>query len=155
MVSTNAVADEAVSPPPAAARWVVFTCAGKHFGFPLQVVSEIVTPRPFTRLPGAGRAVCGLVGLRGRVVTVFDTGTMLGLDPAAAQSDHRLLLIEVDSRRVGMAIDGVIAIAPARLEPRSGELGGRLAKAVLGTGRVHETTFVALDPEALVTPLLR
>jgi chemotaxis signal transduction protein len=58
----------------------------------LDCVVEIIPPRPFTRLPGAGADVCGLVGVGGRVVTVFDLGVVLGLGRAADHADHRLLL---------------------------------------------------------------
>jgi purine-binding chemotaxis protein CheW len=136
------------------ARWVMFVCDGQRFGIRLDQVSEIVPPRPFTRLPGAGPAICGLIGLRGRVVTVVDAGTVLGMRASASLPDHRLLLLELGSRRIGLAVEEVTAVAPARLEPPGDELGGRLARAVVGTARVGDAGFVALDPDALLMHLL-
>jgi chemotaxis signal transduction protein len=146
--------DDAAPDPAIQTRWVVFVCAKERFGFPLSEVREIVPPRPFTRLPGAPRAVCGLVGLRGRAVTVIDAGLVLGLDAASESEDHRLLLLEVEGRAVALAVEAVSAIATARVEASRAGPGGRLAAAVLGTGQVEDAAFVALAPAALLGQLL-
>lgn len=148
MVSNTAVAAEAGTHAPAATAWVVFACGQTRYGVPLERVSEILPPRPFTRLPGTGPEVCGLVALRGRVVTVFDLGVVLGLHGAASLPDHRLLLLQLGARRVGAAVEDVIDIAPARIEPLSGQPG------VVGTGHTEDAAFTALDPQALLERLL-
>jgi purine-binding chemotaxis protein CheW len=154
MVSNIAVADEAAGPAPVTTQWVVFLCRDGRFGIPLAAVREIVTPRPFTRLPGAGPEICGLIGLRGRVVTVVDLGFVLRGHAAATLREHRLLLLDIDGRRVGAAVDEVVTIAPAPLMA-PGDTDGRMAAgAVLGTGRIEDGTFVALDPAVLLAPLL-
>jgi purine-binding chemotaxis protein CheW len=149
MVSNTAVAAEAGSPAPVATPWVVFRCADMRYGVPLDQVSEILSPRPFTRLPGTGPEVCGLVALRGRVVTVFDLGVILGLRGAASLPEHRLLLLHYDVRRIGAAVEDVVDIAPARVDLSTGAVG------VLGTGHTEEMTFTALDPHALLARLLQ
>lgn len=134
---------------PDASQWVVFRCEGRPFGFPLERVSEIITPRPFTRLPGTGPEVCGLVGIRGRVMTVLDLGVLLGLRPAAAQDDHRLLVLDMKRLRMGVVAEEVVAVVSAQVLD-AGEEG----PAVLGTGRSDEGDFTALAPERLLAPLL-
>lgn len=148
MVSNTALAAEAGTHAPPATAWVVFLCGQTRFGVPLERVSEIVPPRPFTRLPGTGPEVCGLVALRGRVVTVFDLGAILGLRGAATLPDHRLLLLQLGARRVGAAVEDVLDIAPARVETQQGQPG------ILGIGYTEDVTFTALDPVALLERLL-
>lgn len=153
MVSSNAADDDAAVSHPAHARWVVFACAGRRYAFPLEHVSEIVAPRPVTRLPGVGPEVCGLIGVRGRAVTVLDFGAMMGAEPAATRPDHRLLLLELDQRHIGFAVDEMLAIRPAQVEA-----GGVVAvgtEAVLGTGVAEGEPFVALDPVRLTAALLQ
>ena len=149
-MSNNAVVAEAGTHAPAVVQWVVFRCAGRRFGFPLETVSEIITPRQFTRLPGTGREVCGLVGVRGRVVTVFDLGVVLDLDSSAATPDHRLLLLTLAGRRIGAAVDEVVSIAPARV--RAGAATDDVW--ILGTGAAEDGEFVALAPQLLLQHLL-
>ncbi|HEX6308793.1 MAG TPA: chemotaxis protein CheW [Longimicrobiales bacterium] len=147
-MSKTAVVAEAGTHVPAGLPWVVFSCEDRRYGVPLDCVSEIVTPRPFTRLPGAGREVCGLVGLHGRVITVFDLGAVLGLRSAASLPDHRLLLLELGARRVGAVVEDVVDIAPARIDARADAPG------VVGTGHMADTAFTALDPRSLLGRLL-
>ncbi|HEX6134536.1 MAG TPA: chemotaxis protein CheW [Longimicrobiales bacterium] len=147
-MSKTAVVAEAGTHAPAVLPWVVFSCEDRRYGVPLDGVSEIITPRPFTRLPGAGREVCGLVGVRGRVITVFDLGAVLGLRSAASLPDHRLLLLELGARLVGAVVEDVVDIAPARID-RAGSTPG-----VLGTGHLADTAFTALDPQSLLGRLL-
>lgn len=147
-MSNIAVVAEAGTHVPAALPWVVFSCEGKRYGVPLERVGEIIAPRPFTRLPGAGPEVCGLVGVRGRLVTVFDMGAVLGLRSAASLPDHRLLLMDLGARRIGAVVEDVIDIAPAQIESGEGAAG------VVGRGRMQDADFTALDPQVLLGRLL-
>jgi purine-binding chemotaxis protein CheW len=155
MVSTS-VAAEAGSYAPPEPQWVVFLCDGRPFGFPLERVTEIMTPRPFTRLPGAGGEVCGLIGVRGRIVTVIDLGVVLGNREAATNVNHRLLLLDLGARRIAAAVDDVLAIEPATLRPYPEGLPGEVHDAaLLGTAVAEVGGFVAMDPAALLERLLQ
>lgn len=119
-----------------------------RYGVPLDCVGEIITARPFTRLPGAGPEVCGLAGVRGRVVTVFDLGAVLGLRSVATLPDYRMLLLDLGARRIGAVVEDVVDIAPARVE-RGGDVPG-----VIGMGHMPDGEFTALDPQVLLGRLL-
>ena len=55
---------------------------GEHrFGVAIERIREIIPARPYTPLPGSGPHVCGLINLRGRIVTVVDLGARLKLPP--------------------------------------------------------------------------
>ncbi|HEX6939411.1 MAG TPA: chemotaxis protein CheW [Longimicrobiales bacterium] len=139
--------------------WAVFGCGDRTFGFPLDRVREILFPRPITRLPGCGPEVCGLIGLRGRIVTVLDVGAALGLRPAVSQPDHRLLVVECGDRLVAGAVETVAAIRPVAVRP-IGRLRAVLRGiavdrgAVLGVGRLDGEPFLALDSDAVLGALL-
>lgn len=165
MVSNNVAAEAGTQAPPDP-QWVVFSCDDRHYGFPLALVREIMTPRPFTRVPGAGPQVCGLIGVRGRVVTVVDAGLMLGGRAAASLPDHRLLLLDLGTRRVGAAVEDVVTITSAPLETAAAGAAGAGASAddaapagvaphaVLGRVHIDGGRFVAIDPVALTEALL-
>lgn len=133
---------------------MVFTCNSRRFVVPLERVREILTPQPFTRLPGCGEEVCGLIGVRGRVITVFDLGVLLVSRPAAEHADHRILLVEHGERLVGAAVDEVLAVAHTTTRPfLPGEpgLGGLELRRddVLGAGEIDGEPVVALDIHAI------
>ncbi|MFN7135178.1 MAG: chemotaxis protein CheW, partial [Myxococcales bacterium] len=63
-------------------RHVVFTAASERYALPLAAVREVVVPATLSRVPRSPAAVCGIMNLRGRVVTVVDLGVLFGLcDP--------------------------------------------------------------------------
>lgn len=145
----SAAADDGNSLP-REAQWVVFVCETRRYGFPLERVSEILTPLPFARLPGTGPAICGLVAVHGRMMAVVDLGVVLGLR-SAAHSDHRLLVVEVGKRQVGVVVEEVAAVTPARVERRApvDEEGP-----VLGIAHMDEGEFTALEPARLLRQLI-
>lgn len=141
---------EDVAPPGSAPPWAFFACGGQGYAVRLDRIHEIVPPQPVTRLPGCGPAVCGLIGLRGRVITVFDLGVLVGGPPATEGPGHRLLLIRREDRIIGLAVEELLTIA-ALPEWEAGAAGGDGAPSVL---RVGDRTFHVLDPDRLLGPLL-
>ena len=90
-------------------EWVVFSCDDQLFGVPLLLTREVTLPQPLTRLPGCGAEVGGLMGLRGRVITVFDLGIVLGRR-SVLHRDYRILVVDHDERVAGLAVDSVAEI---------------------------------------------
>jgi purine-binding chemotaxis protein CheW len=135
-----------------ATRWVVFRCDDKRYGLPLPQVTAIAQPTSYTRLPGCGADVCGLIAVRGRVITVFDLGVILGGPAAAASADHRLLMLDLGDVRVGGAVDAVIEIASADLdEPEAGQPStSELQVATVGRARSDDGDFTGLDLQRLL-----
>lgn len=142
-----------------ASQWVVFACGEHWYGLPLEISREILTPRSLTRLPGCGPEVCGLVGIRGRVHTVFDFGIILGGRSALESPDYRMLVLVVDGRRVAVVVDEVIAVSRelAEIQPLADALphpGGAERADFVGTCVFGDRSFLALDPERILGRLL-
>jgi chemotaxis signal transduction protein len=148
MEAARSDAAEAGTIAPAAPQWVIFVCSGTCLAIELERVQEILTPRPFTRLPGAGAAAAGLVAVRSRIITTYDLGLALGLSAAATCPDHRILLVEDGVRVTGLVVDEVLAVAPLLEEGAPSAAGVALARAastwdrrrvaLLDVGRVLE-----------------
>jgi len=143
----------------AASQWVVFACGEHWFGLPLDRTREILPPRRITRLPGCGPEVCGLVGIRGRVVTVFDFGVIIGRESSVMKPDHRMLVMFVLGRRIAAVVDEIIAV--------SREVAGVLPldtdslrpydidrDDLVGIGALGDRPFLALDPDRILGRLL-
>ena len=136
--------------------WAFFRCEDHGFAVPLASVAEIVPPQPATRLPGCGREVYGLVGLRGRVITVFDLGVLAGGRPATNLPDHRLVLVARGRRLVGLAVETMVTIAaPARQGSARPVLPGALQPGdVSGTVVMEGAPFLHLDVDHLLGRLI-
>ena len=144
---------EAVARVDSAAPWAFFACTGRGYAVRLEQIVEIVPPQPITRLPGCGPAVCGLIGLRGRLITVFDLGVLTGGEPSAAREEYRVLLVRRGDRVVGMAVDELVTIGALgeAVQPMTIEAGADHGRHGLAVGG---RTFIILDPDRIIGPLL-
>ena len=156
-MATSPAAERA--PASAASQWVVFSCGDYWFGLPLDRTREILPPRTITRLPGCGPEVCGLVGIRGRVVTVFDFGVIIGGQSSLMKTDHRMLVLFVRGRRVAAVVDEIIAVSreATGVLPLTGD-GLRPYDIdrddLVGIGALGDRPFLALDPDRILGRLL-
>jgi chemotaxis signal transduction protein len=87
-------------------RLLVFEISGGTFACDMELFREIVPSQRTTRLPGAPDTVCGLINLRGTIVTVIDGGVALG-KPACSRSSGLILLVEYHDRVAGILVDDV------------------------------------------------
>jgi len=79
-----------------AKSFVTFKVADQLFGVPVTEVQDILAPDAIAPVPGGPADVCGLINLRGRIVTVIDMRTRLSLPP----QDHagKGMCVTVESR---------------------------------------------------------
>lgn len=141
------------------AQWVVLACSGYRLAIPVQQVCELVAPRPLTRLPGCGDVVCGLINLRGQIITVFDLGAVLGLRPAIALPEHRLVLFEHHGHLVALAVDNVITTVNLEASQLSTRQEAFLAldlkrPELLGVAATGAVALLAIDPRPILDRLL-
>src|SRR5256714_2189103 len=90
-------------------RLLVFELGGSGYACEMDSFREIVPNQPMTRLPGSPDSVCGLINLRGTIVTVIDGGIVLG-KPPCAKTSGLILLADYFERLVGVGVDDVCDI---------------------------------------------
>lgn len=133
---------------------------GEHrFAVAIDRIREIIPARPYTPLPGSGPHVCGLINLRGRIVTVIDLGARLRLSPASRNPDHSIVIVEHRGRLAGLAVEEVARIVnvdTAALADAADALRAlRVDRAYLrGVGETGGEVFVAVDPDEIIAPIL-
>jgi chemotaxis signal transduction protein len=133
--------------------------AGNHlFALPLESVREILPAKSYTPLPGTAKSVCGLINVRGRIVTVIDLSARMRLVPASTDPEHSVVLLDFENRHIGFAVGEILRIMdidPAALGDSADALRllGLDRNYVLGVGEVDGQMYVALDPAEVVRPL--
>jgi purine-binding chemotaxis protein CheW len=139
-----------------ALRLLLFRSGGRVFAVDAGAVREVLPAMPSTRIPGAPAAVCGLVNVRGTLVTVVDAAQAIGLSSAPAGSAGMLVLVEHRSRPVGLAVDDVLDLVTANGAAPEGAAAppGLRPDLVLGLGVVDDQTYVQLATDVLLEPLL-
>ncbi len=99
--------------PPAAVggEYVSFLLGAANYGVDIHRVLEIRRWEPVTPLPGAAPSVCGVLNLRGEVVTVMDLRRRLGLEPREPGATTVVVVVDTrlggTARSVGLVVDGI------------------------------------------------
>jgi purine-binding chemotaxis protein CheW len=142
-------------PPVPTRRLLVFDVAGAVFACDMDFFREIVPAQRTTRLPGAPDTVCGLINLRGTIVTVIDGGITLGKRPCA-KGTGLTLLIDYLERLVGLGVDDVRDIYDVPVDQIAEAESSQSLAAGIATGAVEieGKKVIVLDVRALVQGVL-
>jgi purine-binding chemotaxis protein CheW len=123
---------------------------GEIFALEAHCVREILDLVPITEVPGSQPFVTGLINVRGKVVPLADLRRKFGMEPTAATSDTRIVVIEVDidgiATTVGLRADKVhevteLAAATLAVAP---EIGMRWRSDFIRCIGKRETDFVVV-----------
>lgn len=134
--------------------YVTFRMGSQMFGVPVQRVQDILVPERIAPVPLAPSEVCGLINLRGRIVTVIDVRIRLGLkdarDPASramgvtVESGHELYTLLVDH------VGDVITLATDSFEANPATVDSLWKDFSKGIHRLSDQLMVILDIDRLL-----
>ena len=103
-------------------------------------ISEILRVPPVTAVPRSSSAIMGIVGVRGKVLTVIDLRCRLGLTvPPPTRQSRILVLPWADHDSVGLYVDRVLEVyrlSHSDIEPSVVGLGRDQSDHVAGIARV-------------------
>ena len=146
------VAEEEPSVP--TRRLLVFEVGGVAFACDMESFREIVPPQPMTRLPGAPNTICGLINLRGTIVTVLDAGIALG-KPAYARARGLILLADYFERWIGIGVDDVRDIQDVPIDQFSAAGAEEASQVgVTGSVEIEGQHVLMLDIKAVVEQII-
>jgi purine-binding chemotaxis protein CheW len=132
-------------------RLLAFEVGANVFACDMDSFREIVPVQRTTRLPGAPGTVCGLINLRGTIVTVIDGGTALG-KPPCDRKNGLILLIDYFERLVGLGVDDVRDIHDVPIDQfgDAGALDSVAAGIVTSAVEMQGRKVLVLDIKVLV-----
>ncbi len=129
-------------------QFVLFSLHDLYFAVPIQKVWRIVPYGPPTRVPHAPPYIEGLMNLHGEIVPVVNLKQRLALPDTPYDEEARILVVEMDEQRVGLAVDRVTAILrvpPSQIAPPPPTLEGIPLPFVTGIVTVDKHIVVILD----------
>jgi purine-binding chemotaxis protein CheW len=135
-------------------EYVTFTTGEQLFGVPIARVQEVFRPGRITRVPLAGTQIAGVLNLRGRIVTVIDMRSRLGLK-ASDEGGEPAMAIGIESRgeSFGLLVDTlgeVLKLADGEREANPVNLDRKLARVAAGVYRLEGELMVVLDVERVL-----
>lgn len=88
-------------------QFISFTVGGGEYAVDIMAVREIRRWSDTTPLPNAPAHVRGVINLRGVIVPIFDMRIRFGQGPTAPTHWHVIIIVNVESRLVGILVDAV------------------------------------------------
>ena len=128
-----------------------FYVADLLLGIPIHEVEEISRYSAVTPVPGAPQSVCGVMSLRGEVVTVLDLRVVLGLGKTDCDRRTRNVIVHAGGERIGLLVDrvaDVVRAAKADLLPPPANLSGAESAMFQAVCRLENELLVLLDVAA-------
>ena len=95
-------------------QWVTFRLDNETYGINVMQVQEVLRYTEIAPVPGAPDYVLGIINLRGNVVTVIDTRSRFGLQPAEVSDNSRIVIIEAEKQVIGIMVDSVAEVVYLR-----------------------------------------
>ena len=151
--------DAASAPAETLPRALVCGSGRERFGIPVEEVAEVLPAQKCVPVPDASPALIGLFGRGGRLVSVIDLATALGLEPATADEGQHFVLLRREQPQVALRVERAFAVS--EILPLTGaEAAGFRNDAVTGYARPaaemadRDETLSLLDTERLLRPFL-
>lgn len=132
-------------------KFVTMRLDSQLFGLPVETVQDVLRPHSITPIPLASSNVAGLINLRGRIVTVIDMRTLMGLDPSP-DGHHLEIVVEQGDDLYSLIVDAVeevLTLPASQCEPPPSNLSPRWHDVAAGIYRLEHELMVVLNVDAL------
>lgn len=128
------------------------------FGVEVTQVQEVLLFQPMTRVPLASPAICGLINLRGQIVTAVDLRLCIGLKPRAADELPMNVVVRGVEGLVSLMVDNigdVIEVSRDAFEPPPPTMKPAQRDVVEAVCKLPGRLLLVLDPERAVAAGVR
>jgi len=135
-------------------EYLAFVLAGETYAIEVAHVAEILKPTPVTEVPRAPGNVLGIIGVRGKLVTVVDLRRRFRLVERPMDRRSRIILTDVGAgEQVGLLVDEVQQVwrlSTEEIEPAH-VLGAEQPAHIAGIGRpIDGVILILLDARPIV-----
>jgi len=133
-------------------RWVGFRLCGQSYALDIRKVQEVLVSAEIEPVPGAPRAVLGVINLRGRIVTVVDPALCLGFATGGSADSRTVVVADSGKDTLGLRVDSVTevcSVAERAIKPAPPIHGREPDTLVRGIVRRGELLLTLLEADQL------
>lgn len=138
-----------------------FFLKGVYFGINVLHVQEVIRPQAITRIPLAPADICGLINLRGQIITVIDLQRRLEMREPQTQLNIKLvdepqgfnIIVRFEDEVVSLLVDNVgdvLEFTQNTFQPPPTTLKGRMRWMLAGAYPLPEGFLLVLDTEKIL-----
>ncbi|MEW5784989.1 MAG: chemotaxis protein CheW [Bacillota bacterium] len=133
---------------------VVCVLEQEEFACKIADVREVLKMVRVTPLPRSLDYVEGVINLRGEVIPVLDLRKRFGLPGSERTEQSRIIIVEVQSRMVGLIVDSVsevIRLPNKQIQEAPNQVAGSRTHLIVGVGKIDERLLIILNLERILT----
>lgn len=122
------------------------------FGIEVQHVQEVLEEQPMTTVPLAAAEVCGLINLRGQIVTAIDLRTCLGRPGQTDREVSPNIILRYEDELWSLVVDqigDVVSIDTSRCAPPPESLSSDCEDLIEATIEMDERLLLILNTTSL------
>ncbi|WP_445632670.1 CheW protein [Nostoc sp. DSM 114161] len=138
-----------------------FFLKGVYFGIDVQHVQEVIRTQAITPVPLAPPDICGLINLRGQIITVIDLQYRLEISQPETQSITKLvdvaqgfnIIVCSDDEIVSLLVDDVgdvLEFPQNTFQPPPATLKGKMRRMLAGAYPLPEGFLLVLDAQKIL-----
>ena len=90
-----------------AGQYLTFKIKQNVYGLEIRSVREIKHMQPISALPDVPPYMVGVINLRDHIIPIMDLRIRLGVDETKFTKDTCIIVVESESRRMGLIVDSV------------------------------------------------
>lgn len=138
---------------PISSQLCTFFLDSQMFGIDVQTVQEVIRYQQMTEIPLAPDAVCGLINLRGQIVTAIDLRKRLGLQRRPEGQLPMNVVVRSDDGAVSLLVDQIGDVQESDMEnfespPET--LRGEARQLIRGAYKMKDRLLLILDTERVI-----
>lgn len=125
------------------------------FGIDILNIQEINKHIDITRVPQAESYIEGILNLRGRIVTIIDLGSKLGLGPVQKSGENRNIIVNSDGEHIGLLVDkigDVLTMKKSDIDVPPSNVAGAKGRFFQGVLKTDEKLIGILDLNKILAP---
>ena len=130
-------------------QFCTFHVGDLFLGIEVERVQEVLRDSDVTPVPTAPSSVCGLINLRGQIVTAIDLGSKFGKAGREGEPST-VLVLDAGSSLLSFVVDragDVVEVDDESFEPPPDTLKGEARRLIRGTYKLQKRLLLVLDVE--------
>ncbi len=134
---------------------VIFSLGDEEFGVEINNVQEIIRMPAITKIPQAPDYVKGVINLRGKIITVINLNTIMGMQNTRHDEHTRIIVANVNDTVMGFVVDSVsevMRLPTNNVEPAPAIIASKINTEYLqGVGKMDGRLLILLNLEKFVS----
>jgi purine-binding chemotaxis protein CheW len=129
---------------------VVFSLGSEEYALPIGSVHEIIRFTEPRMVASDADWIRGVIGLRGKIIPIFDLASRMGLDTAGAVPG-KIVIVESGTGQVGVMVDEVeevLTVSSEQLE----DVPSAASDAIEAIAKIEDRLVILLNPAGLFAP---